>query len=201
MQKEKILVLFAHPLLERSRANKVLINAYKNIDNITFHDLYEKYPEFNINVKQEKELLLAHSLVIWHHPFYWYSCPPLLKQWIDMVLEVGWAYGPGGTALQEKHILQVITTGGGEQAYQETGSNRFSIREFLRPFEQTAYLCKMNYLPPFVVQGTHRLIEEDLEQKTKYLRAFLENWKDHLPNLSNLEYLNVYANSIGEEGR
>ncbi|MDF7639407.1 NAD(P)H-dependent oxidoreductase [Lactobacillus sp. ESL0791] len=24
-------------------------------------------------------------------PFYWYSCPPLLKKWEDDVLEHGWA--------------------------------------------------------------------------------------------------------------
>lgn len=27
------------------------------------------------------------------HPFYWYSTPALLKEWQDLVLEHGWAYG------------------------------------------------------------------------------------------------------------
>ncbi len=196
MPSKKILVIFAHPLFEKSRANKILLNAYQSNKYITIHDLYEQYPEFNINIKHEKELLLAHSLIIWHHPFYWYSCPPLLKQWIDMVLEVGWAYGPGGSALQGKHILQVITTGGSEQAYQKTGNNRYTIREFLRPFEQTAYLCKMNYLPPFAVQGTHRLLVEELGQQAENLRQFLDNWEEHLPILSNYDYLNAFIEKM-----
>ena len=57
--------------------------------------MYEKYPDFNIDVDYEKKLLEKNQIIIWQHPFYWYSAPPLLKQWIDLVLEFGWAYGPG----------------------------------------------------------------------------------------------------------
>ena len=72
----KVLVLFAHPLYEKSLINKSLCRVYKNNENITFHDLYEIYPEFDIDIKHEKELLRSHDIIIWHHPFYWYSCPP-----------------------------------------------------------------------------------------------------------------------------
>lgn len=81
-------------------------------ENIKFHDLYELYPEFNINIKYEQELLQEYDIIIWQHPMYWYSCPPILKQWIDMVLEYNWAYGSKGDALRNKLIFQVITTGG-----------------------------------------------------------------------------------------
>lgn len=160
---KKILVLFAHPLLEKSRANKALLTAYTRFGDCTFHDLYEEYPNFDVDIEREQALLLEHDLIIWHHPIYWYSCPPLLKQWIDMVLTVGWAYGPGGTALKGKSLLQVVTAGGPEAVYQHEGNNRYTIQEFLRPFEQTARLCKMRYLPPFVVHGTHRLDEGTLD--------------------------------------
>ena len=158
----KILILFAHPLLERSRANKALISAYQQHGACTFHDLYEEYPLFDVDIEREQQLLLEHDIIIWHHPLYWYSCPPLLKQWIDMVLTVGWAYGPGGTALRGKKLIQVITSGGSEAVYQHDGNNRHTIQEFLRPFEQTARLCHIQYLPPFVVHGTHRLDEATL---------------------------------------
>lgn len=161
----KILILFAHPRLEKSRTNFALLQHIPTQDNITFHDLYELYPNFNIDIEREKQLLLEHDIIIWHHPFYWYSCPPLLKQWIDMVLEFGWAYGPGGTHLEGKVVFNVITTGGARDAYSSSGYNRFTIRELLSPFEQTARLCGMTYLPPFAVQGTHRL---SLEQITYY---------------------------------
>lgn len=159
---KKILVLFAHPKFEASRTNKVLVKKIKDIEGVTFHDLYDSYPDFNVDVPFEKELLTKHDVVIWHHPFYWYSCPPLLKQWIDMVLEFGWAYGPNGNALASKKCLNVITAGGTKEVYCSEGSNMYSVNEFLRPLEQTARLCGMKYLPPFAIMGTHSLSHEDL---------------------------------------
>ena len=86
---------------------RFLVQQIPAIPEITFHDLYEKYPDFNIDVENEKRLLADHQIIIWHHPFYWYSAPPLLKQWIDLVLEFGWAYGPGGNALEGKILFQL----------------------------------------------------------------------------------------------
>ena len=182
----KILVLFAHPLLEKSRANQVLIPAYQEHGDCTFRDLYEEYPTFDVDIQREQELLTEHDIIIWHHPIYWYSCPPLLKQWIDMVLTVGWAYGPEGTALQGKKVIQVITTGGSEAMYQHDGNNRYTIQEFLRPFEQTARLCHMQYLPPFIVHGTHRLDAEKLEG----FRAALDNMLEalHTEDISDIDW-------------
>jgi glutathione-regulated potassium-efflux system ancillary protein KefG len=159
---KQVLILFAHPRFEQSKSNKALVQKVKKMEGVTFHDLYERYPDFHIDLTYEKELLSQHEVVIWQHPFYWYSCPPLLKQWIDLVLEYGWAYGPQGNALEGKQCLQIITTGGSKEKYQAEGRNVYSINEFLRPFEQTARLCKMEYLPPFAVMGTHRLTAADL---------------------------------------
>lgn len=160
-----ILILFAHPKFEQSRTNQALLrNIRDRTTGVTFHDLYERYPDFDIDVDFEKKLLERHKVIIWHHPFYWYSCPPLMKQWIDLVLEFGWAYGPGGNALAGKTVLQVVTTGGSEKVYCAEGQNRYTVNTFLRPFEQTARLCGMEYLPPFAVMGAHRLSERELDQ-------------------------------------
>ncbi|SHJ61647.1 glutathione-regulated potassium-efflux system oxidoreductase KefF [Pseudozobellia thermophila] len=161
-----ILILFAHPKFEQSRTNKALVRRIESVEGLTFHDLYERYPDFHIDISYEKELLAGHDIVIWHHPMYWYSCPPLLKQWIDLVLEYGWAYGPKGTALKAKKCLNVITTGGTRALYCAEGRNHYSVNEFLRPFEQTARLCGMEYLPPFAVMGTHELTDAELERET-----------------------------------
>jgi glutathione-regulated potassium-efflux system ancillary protein KefG len=160
----KILILFAHPRLENSRVNLRLIEAVPRLDNITFHDLYESYPDFNIDVEREKALLLEHDVIVWHHPLYWYSSPPLLKQWIDMVLEYGWAYGTGGDNLNGKIIFNAITAGGNDDAYCPEGYNRYTIPDFLRPFQQTARLCLMEYLPPFAVLGTHGFGESEISK-------------------------------------
>ena len=160
---KKILILFSHPKYEKSKANKILVDQIKGKEEgVTFCDLYELYPDFHIDVAKEKELLNQHDVIIWHHPFYWYSCPPLMKQWIDMVLEFGWAYGPEANELQNKTCLNVITTGGSRDLYCSEGTNSFTVNQFLRPFEQTANLCGMTYLPPFTVMGTHNLKNDAL---------------------------------------
>lgn len=192
---KKILILLAHPKFELSKVNKVLIDSVKNLESITINDLYQNYPDFNIDLEKEKQLLSEHDIIIWHHPFYWYSCPPLLKQWIDLVLEIGWAYGPTGNALRGKYVFNAITSGGSAEAYQKDGRNRFTLREYLIPFEQTANLCKMNYLPPFAVQGTHYISAADLqEQARRYvsLVQFLSNDPVIPENLFHLELLNHY---------
>jgi len=170
----KLLILFSHPRLEQSRANAALLKAIPESPDIYLHDLYEVYPDFNIDIGYEQELLLAHDIIVWHHPFYWYSAPPLMKQWIDLVLEYGWAYGVGGDQLQGKKVFNAITSGGKREVYQPSGYNRFTIREFLRPFEQTATLCHMQYLPPFAVQGSHKLDDATLAAKAQDYRLVLQ---------------------------
>lgn len=173
-----ILIFFAHPALQKSRVNRVLIQAVQNVDGITFRDLYETYPEFDIDVKYEQELLKAHDIVVFHHPFFWYSTPAILKEWQDLVLEHGWAYGSQGNALRGKKMLSVLTAGGREAAYQKNAHNRFTIRELLAPIEQTAYLCGMEYLPPFVVHGTHGMKESEIRKHSEDYRRMLEALRD-----------------------
>jgi len=159
----RILILFAHPRFEKSRVNRALLAAIRDNPAVTFNDLYELYPDFNIDVEREKALLTAHRVLVWQHPFYMYSAPALLKQWIDLVLEHGWAHGRGGDALKGKLVFNALTSGGTRKEYAAGGYNRFMIGEFLLPFNQTAARCGMIYLPPFTVQGTYLLTAADLE--------------------------------------
>jgi glutathione-regulated potassium-efflux system ancillary protein KefG len=169
----KVLIIFAHPRLENSKINKALLKQLPKHVDIVFNDLYEYYPNFNIDINKEKELLANADYVVLQHPFYWYSCPPLLKQWIDIVLELGWAYGPGGSALKGKKIFNCITTGGAVEAYTAEGRNRYTIKELLAPFDQTAFLCQMQYLPPFTVMGTHRLLDDELSHSATLYRNMM----------------------------
>jgi len=161
----RVLVLFAHPRLEKSRTNTALLRHMPRRDDITFRDVYELYPDFNVDVAAEQALLLSHDTYVWHHPLYWYSAPPLVKQWIDLVLSFGWAYGPGGMALRGKSMGHVVTTGGAAAAYQHDGFHGCSLDEFLRPLQRTVTLCGMTWLPPFAVHGTHRLSDAALEDE------------------------------------
>ncbi|OGP67651.1 MAG: NAD(P)H oxidoreductase [Deltaproteobacteria bacterium RBG_19FT_COMBO_43_11] len=170
----KILILFAHPRFEKSKTNRALLKNIEQQEGVTLNDLYEQYPDFNIDIDREKELLQANQVIIWHHPLYMYSAPPMLKQWIDLVMEHGWAHGRNGNNLKDKIIFNTLTAGGTREAYAAGQHNNFTIREFLIPFEQTATLCKMIYLPPFAVHGTHLLKAQDLEGYARLYRSLLE---------------------------
>ena len=174
----RILILFAHPALEKSRVNRQLVAAVRELPGVTFHDLYEAYPEFDIDVRREQDLLVEHDVIVLQHPFFWYSTPALLKEWQDLVLGHGWAYGSEGKALVGKFALSVITTGGGESAYQEGGLNRFTIRQFLAPIEQTFRLCGVEYLPPFVVHGTLGMAREEIRSHAEDYRRIVEALRD-----------------------
>ena len=63
----KFLILFAHPALEKSRVNRRLIRAAENIDNVTLNDLYEEYPDFDVDIKREQQLLIEHEVIILSH--------------------------------------------------------------------------------------------------------------------------------------
>ena len=159
----RTLVLFAHPALEKSRVHRRLLARLPDHPDLTLNDLYERYPRLDVDVEREQALLEAHDTIVFQFPFYWYSTPPILKQWQDLVLEHGWAYGSEGTALEGKTVAVVLSTGGSAAAYCAEGHNRFTVRQLLAPLEQTVQLCGMRFLPPWVVFGTHGLTVPQIE--------------------------------------
>jgi len=175
----RVLVLFAHPVLERSRVNKRLLDSIRGLEGITIRDLYEDYPTLFIDVQREQADLAAHDVIVFQHPFYWYSVPAILKEWQDLVLEHGWAYGVGGTNLRGKITLNAITTGGPAHAYTKGGYNRFTIRELLSPWDQTAHLCGMRFLAPFAVHAALKVVREaDVADSREDYRRLIEALRD-----------------------
>ena len=181
--RNRILILFAHPALEKSRVNRHLVRAVRDLPGITFQDLYEAYPDLDIDVAHEQSLLESHDLIVLQHPFFWYSAPAILKEWEDLVLEHGWAYGHEGTALRGKRMMSAITTGARQDAYGAESFNKFTIRQFLAPIERTACLCGMDYLPPFVVHGTHSLSEVEIRAHAEDYSATIQALRDGTLNL------------------
>lgn len=159
----KVLIQFAHPVFSKSRVQKLLLKQCHDIEGVTINDLYEQYPDLYIDVKREQQLLLQHDIIIFQHPFFWYSGPAIVKQWQDLVLEYNWAYGPQGMALQGKKIMAALSCGTAQAAYQSSGRSHYTMDEFLTPFKQTFRLCRMEYLPPFIIYGTHHITKEALE--------------------------------------
>ena len=188
----RILILFAHPALEKSRIQYRLLKAAQTIEGVTCHDLYQLYPDFLINVDREQALLTQHDIILFQFPLYWYSTPAILKEWQDLVLEYGFAYGQNGSALKGKLFASVLSAGGSRAAYQADGMNHFTLRELLRPLEQTANLCGMIYLPPFVIHDANDLSEAEIDAYASQYQQLLTQLQQHasVQALTRLSYLN-----------
>ncbi|WP_214627077.1 NAD(P)H-dependent oxidoreductase [Paenibacillus agaridevorans] len=146
----KTMVIVAHPNLNKSVWNHALLSELKQQPNIHIRDLYQEYSNWNINVEREHQLLIEFDRIVFQFPFYWYSCPPLLKKWFDDVLTFGWAFGPGGDNLRGKEFMIATTTGGSENEYRAGGRNWFTISEYIRPIQSTITRCNGTFLPAFV---------------------------------------------------
>jgi len=170
----RIVVLFFHPLYHKSRVNRELVQSAREVEGVNVRIMYDIYPDFHIDMKAEQQVLLEHDVIVWQHPFFWYSAPSLLKEWIDIVLEHGFAYGRTGRALEGKKVMSAISVGGTREIYQKEGARGHTIPQFLLPFERTCDLCHMDYLPPFVIHGTHLLDARGiLEAGQEYQQALL----------------------------
>ena len=176
-EKPRILVLFAHLSIEHSKINRAMIEAIRDLEHVLIHDLLDAYPDFFIDAEEEQRLLTEADLIVFHHPLYWYSAPAIFKHWQDVVLVRGFAYGEGGTALRSKDFLQAISTGALADAYRPGEIHHYPLEEFLRPFEQLARFCGMNYLSPIVLQGGHSLPAEVIQTHAQRYRAFLADYR------------------------
>ena len=178
----EILVLVAHPELEQSRANSRLLRAARELQaasapgRIAVRDLYAIYPDYVIDVAAEQALLAQARLIVWQQPIHWYGMTPLLKLWVDEVLTFGWAYGPGGTALRGKDLWLVASTGGPEDSYRPDSYNRYFFDAFLPPYEQTAALCGLRFLPPAMLHGAHKASEAEI---AAHAQNYVERLRSH----------------------
>lgn len=180
-----IAVIAAHPHLEHSRVNRRLIAAARDAG-ADVRELYRLYPDYAIDRDAEQAALAKAQLVVWLHPVHWYSMPALMKLWLDEVFAFGWAYGPGGHALACKDLWLAASTGGTEASYHPSGHNRYFFEHFLHPYEQTAALAGMRWLPPLVLHGAHRVSDADLESHAAVFTDRLRTYP-RWPELAALE--------------
>ncbi|MEM8971707.1 MAG: NAD(P)H-dependent oxidoreductase [Pseudomonadota bacterium] len=175
----KIIVYYAHPGQTFSRANRAMAQKASEIEGITFVDLYAEYPRHDLDVGKEQARLLEHDVIVFQFPLYWYSTPSLLKEWQDLVLQHGFAYGHGGDKLAGKTLLLAITAGGSDEAYTQGGYQQHTMRAFLTPLEQTAGLCQMRFPAPYVLFGALKADEAtELAQHVDGYVALLSQIRD-----------------------
>lgn len=170
---KKTLVVLAHPSIDKkSLANKIIIEKIKTLEGVKIKDIYSEYPTFKFNIEADQAALVDAGSIIFQFPFYWYSVPGILKEWIDQVFSHGFAFGSTGDKLKGKQFLVSTTIGGPADAYREGGNNNFPINDLLKPLQQMANLTGMKYNTPLVshsmiyVPGVYNK-KEEVEQRAK----------------------------------
>lgn len=167
-----ILVLYAHPYPDRSRAGRRLLRAVSDLPNVAVRSLYELYPDFFIDAEAEQAALLDADVLVLQAPLIWYGLPPLMSLWIEKVLAKGWAYG-SGRAVEGKRALWVTTTGGPRDSYAPGAMHGHTFDAFIPPVEQTARFCGMAWEKPLVVHGASRVSDAVLDDSAAIYRARL----------------------------
>ena len=188
-----IYLIAAHPAWRQSRVNQRLLAGARALSTpgLDIQDLYASYPDYAIDVAAEQARVDAAQLIVLMHPIQWYSMPALQKLWLDEVLTYGWAYGAAsaeagsheqapagtpGTALRGKAMWLVATTGGPEESYSVSSYNRHPFDAFLPPYQQTAALCGMRFLPPLVLHGAHMASTQDVNTHVQRFCALLQQY-------------------------
>ncbi len=178
----KTLIIVIHPDLKNSSViNKRWVEELSKYPNrYTVYDLYSCYPDEKIDVEQQQRLVESHDKIIFQFPFYWLSCPPLFKKWLDEVLTHGWAYGSNsGYKLSGKKIALAITAAAEEADYRANGVYKYTLQQFTAPFEITFDWIKADYKSVFAFYGADYLASEErtdrLEKNAKDYISFIES--------------------------
>lgn len=166
-----VLAVVAHPDIEASRLHRVWTDALQVTPGVTVHNLYKTYRSWTINAPAEQTLLITNDRIVLQFPLYLYSCPPMLKKWMDDVFLFRWAYGPGGTALRGKEFMIATSTGGPSDGYRPGGYHNYTMDEFLRPLQQVVNLVGGIYLKPFLCDRARTMTIQEVEQSARHLAA------------------------------
>ena len=170
----KTSIFIFHPnLKEGSKVNKALADAAEAAG-LEVRDMYALYPDFQVNTKEEQALLEGTDRIILQFPMYWYSTPALLQQWLDTILEYGWAYGSEGNALRGKEIFLAVTQGAAAEDYTPEGRFHVTNEELLKPLETIRYHTGLDFKKPFIISGTLNLSDQEL---TQAVQAYVERLK------------------------
>ncbi len=177
---QKTLVIVIHPNLESSIINKRWLRELEKYpERYYIHDLYGTYPDEQIAVEAEQQLIEQYNEIVFQFPFYWFNCPPFFKKWLDEVLTYGWAYGSkSGYKAAGKKIALAVSVGIDKYEYSPTEKYKYTMAELLRPFELTFEYVKADYRPFFAYYGIElNTSNEWIEKSVSEYITFLERLK------------------------
>lgn len=170
------LVVVAHPDINNSTVNKAWRDELSQHEElVTVQEIYPEYPHGQIDIEKEQKLLEAHDHIIFQYPLYWYSSPPLMKQYLDEVFTHGWAYGSKGDALKGKNIGLAISIGSIAEAYTPEGNVKFTIDELVSPMIATTLFVSANYVGAHKLYSAFTIAPSQLEENTQDYLNFIQS--------------------------
>jgi putative NADPH-quinone reductase len=176
---KKATIVLAHPNMDASLANKSIVDVVKEkAADVEIRDIYSLYPDFKIDVESEQAALEQSDVIVFQFPWFWYSAPSLLKEYIDAVFAFNWAYGPLGDKLEGKQFIISTTVGAAEDFYQPGGGNNFHMSQLLYPFEQTALKSRMRWQKPVLAYGSVYI--PDIYQSKKIVKRRAQGYGEEL---------------------
>lgn len=175
--KNTIILLF-HPNIKLSKTNASMQAAIKKIDGIEVVDMQDLYPDWKINVDVEVNRLLGAGRVIIQFPVQWYSFPPLLRLWQDLVLTRMFYvnYDNEGKILSGLPFIIAATAGNRPEAYTTEGVNLFPLDELLRPMHSMAHRCGLLWSNPFIAYKANQLSDSELESLAQQYVQHVKFW-------------------------
>ncbi len=163
---KKVLVVLAHDDMKISRVNKRLVQELESCDNIEVRDIKALYPDYKIDIEAEQEAIKKADKVVFQFPMFWFNAPSILKEWMDKVYSLGFAFdvtqdGYQRRELDGREFMLAVSMGGHEAAYD---GDYKSVDECLTPYIYTAKFCGMKVVEPFYTyRAMQNLSDEKLE--------------------------------------
>ncbi|MFM4942610.1 NAD(P)H-dependent oxidoreductase [Aeromonas bivalvium] len=172
----KTLVIVSHAYPEQSTAIKALQKVAGSLDKVQVRNLESLYGHDTgaIDVATEQAAAEAADRLVFLFPIHWFNVTPMLKAYLNQVWSHGWAFGPGGTALQGKEMQVVVTAGASALNYTQQGHIRSSMAEILSPMRASAHYVGMLYNPPLAFYDAMDMAAETLANWTAQLQECLE---------------------------
>ncbi|WP_043829073.1 NAD(P)H-dependent oxidoreductase [Muricoccus aerilatus] len=159
------LILLCHPDYPSSRANRALADAARTVPEVEVVHLDALYPDGRIDAGPEVARLIAARRLVLQFPVQWYSTPPLLKSWQDLVLTRMFYVNAEdeGARIAGRPVMVAATAGNRPEAYSESGVNLFPLSDLLRPLQATAHRCALEWQEPFLNFGARSASNTALE--------------------------------------
>lgn len=146
----KTVIIVSHPVIQSSSMQQFLMETVTSCKEEVVVRHIDTILKQNNTGHFDKQVELAviqeANRIIFQFPFYWYSCPAVMKQWIDEVMDHKLIQQFG-----RKQFGIVTAVGVSKDKYVAGGREQFTIDELLRPFQALACTMGWEYLPVMAI--------------------------------------------------